>query len=134
MPAFDQYNDMRFSSALNNTNITGNGDTNGVIIDTSGFEALTFVIQSHTITDGSYAVKIQCGDNASLTDASDVTSEFLLGSAPSFSNTEDNVVKKVGTVSGKRYFRIVITASGVTTGGNFSAIASLGKPKSAPVS
>ena len=90
----------------------------GEIIDTQGYESLTFLIQSGTITTGTFTPKIEDGDDAALADASDVDSDFLLGTIAdaTFAATDDDTVKKIGVVSKKRYVRITLTGASTPNG------------------
>jgi len=120
--------------ALNIQLINTNTTTAGVIIDRKAFNSLTFIIASATLTDGTYTVLIEDGDNSSLTDAAAVSDDFLIGTeaAASFVATEDNVSKRIGYIGHKRYVRLSIVSAGTTSGGTVVAIALLGHPKKAP--
>lgn len=102
----------------------------GAIIDTQGFESLTFLILSGTVTDGtSYTPKLDEGDASNLSDAAEVAAAGLVGTiaGATFAATDDNKVKKLGYRCGpKRYVRLTLTPAGATSGGAFSAIAVLG--------
>lgn len=100
--------------------IATNTTTNGTGVDLQGFQSCEFVIVSGTLTDGSYAINVQeSDDNATFTDA---PASAILGGEPTFAATDDNVVKSVGYVGGKRYARIQIVSTGVTTGGTLAAV------------
>jgi len=113
--------------------ISTNTTTSGAIIDTAGYESLVFVVQSGTLTDGTYTIALQEGDNAALSDAATVASANLIGSLPVFAATDDNVTKRIGFVTTKRYARLQIVSTGVTTGGTLGCVAVLGDPATAPV-
>lgn len=119
------------STALSITSISSNTTTNGNIIDTAGFEALEFLFLSGAITDGAYAVKLQHGDAANLSDAADVDSDEQLGDAD-YALADDNIAKRLGYIGKKRYVRVVITSTAVTTGGSIGAIALLAKAHHKP--
>lgn len=129
---YDLHNSVLQKVALNTSAISTNTTTAGAIIDTAGFESIEFIIQSATLTDGAYAIKLEDGDDSGLSDAADVSSDLVLGGLPSFADTDDNTVKRVGSISKKRYQRLSIVSTSVTTGGTLSAVAILGNPRVAP--
>ena len=106
----------------------------GEIIDTHGFESVEFIVTSRTLTDGDYAFFIEDGSASNLSDAELVPGELVLGGPMTYDSTEDATSKRVGAVSKKRYVRISVTSTNVTSGGSFSGIGILGNPQSRPVS
>lgn len=105
--------------------IASNTTTNGSTVDLQGYESCEFVIVSGTLTDGSYAINVQeSDDNATWSDA---PASAILGAEPTFAATDDNTVKSVGYVGSKRYTRIQIVSTGVTTGGTIGASAIRGR-------
>lgn len=129
----DMSNNLDDRKALSITAIGANGTTNGDIIDLQGYDAITFAFLTGTITDGTHAVTFQEGNDSGLADAAAVATSQYLGNAVSIVAADDNVVKRIGILTTKRYARAVITSSGVTTGGTIGAIAMLGRPALAPV-
>ena len=89
---------------------------------------------SGTLTDGAYTITLEDGDAANLSDASTVASTSLVGSLPTFADTEDNTVKHVGYVGKKRYVRLSIVSTSTSSGGTFSAIALKGNAVNRPTS
>lgn len=118
--------------ALNIAAITTNTTTNGASVERTGSESLEFVIQSGVLTDGAYAVNVQHSDDGSVW-ADAVAADDLLGAEPSFAATDDNVVKSVGYIGGKKFARIQIVSTGVTTGGTLGAVAVLDHALHQPV-
>jgi hypothetical protein len=135
MASKDIGNQVKLTPALNpGAAITGNSATNGTTIDTQGFESAAIAVQSGTITDGAFALKLQEGDQSNLSDAADVAQgDYNCGYGASFAATDDNVVKKLGYRGAKRYIRVVLTQSGATSGGIMGAVAILGNARNAPV-
>lgn len=129
----DLHNNVGAVKALSHQTISTNTTTVGDIIDTLGFESIEFILLSAALTDGVYTVKLEDGDDSGLADAADVSSELVLGALPSFILTDDNAVKRVGCISKKRYVRLSIVSTGVTTGGALGAVAAQGHPHSMPV-
>jgi hypothetical protein len=129
----DLFNNVDELKALSHQTINTNTTTAGDIIDTKGFGSIVWVLLSATITDGVYTVKLEDGDDSGLSDAADVDATLLLGSLPALILTDDNAVKRVGCISKKRYVRLSLVSTGVTTGGAMGAVALLGHPSVAPV-
>ena len=74
------------------------------------------VIQTGTITDGTYAVKIQeSTDNSTWTDIS--------GATASLTTTNNSTSTLIAFYRTKRYLRAVVTSTGVTSGGVFAVLA-----------
>lgn len=132
----DLKNNIKVSNALNIQAISTNATTAGAIIDTKGFDSLTFVFQTGTITDGDYTLLIHEGDNGALSDATAVADADLLGTealASFAADTDDNKVSKIGYRGNKRYVRLSVVSTNVTTGGTVGAVAVQGHPQFAPV-
>ena len=107
------------------------------IIDTAGYEScgLVLVTGTNTDTNATFAVLIEDGDDASLSDNAAVADAFLLGTeaAAGFTFADDNECRKIGYVGGKRYVRMTVTPSGNDSGNIFIAgVALLGHPRNAP--
>lgn len=137
----DQLSDIKELNAFDIQAISSDTTTNGDVIDTQGYESVSFVFQTGTITDGDYTVLIQEGDESDLSDASAVVDADLLPvgtgqeAAASFTaDTDDNLVSKIGYRGSKRYVRFNVVSANTTTGGTVGAVAILGYPHEAPVS
>lgn len=102
--------------------------TTGTVIDLQGFDSCRFDFHSATLTDGTYVCSIQEGAVSDGSDAADAPASAVLGTA-SFAATDDNTVKSLAYVGTKRYVRIKIVSTGVTTGGTLGAIAVLGRQR-----
>lgn len=125
MPSVDINFDSEVSAGLNVQIITTDTTTQGVIIDTKGAEALEFLIYSGTITDGTYTPKLEDGDDAALSDAADIDSSLLTNTIANatFTDSDDNAVKKIGVVNHKRYVRLSLVSTGTSSGGTLGAVA-----------
>lgn len=139
MANMDLYSNIKVLPAIDPVTQT-NSDTALVsdIIDTQGYGSLTFVIATGTLTDAdaTFTVLIQDGDNSALSDAANVSDDFLLGTeaAASFTFANDGIVRKIGYVGKKRYVRLTITPSGNNSGAApLAAVVVLGHPTMAPV-
>jgi hypothetical protein len=108
--------------------ISSNTTTNGLVIDLQGYEAARIDIASATLTDGTYTCSLQEGTASDGSDMADVAAAQQLGSAV-FAATDDNTVKSLSYLGSKRYIRVKIVSTGVTTGGTLGAIAVLGRQR-----
>lgn len=116
--------------------ITGNGVTTGATIDAKGFNALTFVVSTGVITDGTFTGQIFGGNASDMSDEVAVAAADLIGAAPAIATTDDGVCERVGVnlaALRKRYYRLKLTQAGATSGGILSAQAILSQPSVAPV-
>lgn len=129
------YSSYKVSNALDTQAITTDTTTAGDIIDTAEYGSLLFVIQSGTLTDGTYTVLIHEGDDSGLSDAAAVADADLTNteSSASFAATDDNTVTKIGYVGSKRYVRLSLVSASTSSGGTLGAIAIQGSPITAPV-
>jgi hypothetical protein len=134
MASFDLYNLVAVQGGLNIGAITTNTTTNGLIVDTQGSYSVMWAIHSGTITDGVYNVQIREGDMANLSDGTLTSADFIIGDVADarFVAADDNAVKKIGYAGKKRYVRLEIVSTAVTSGGTLSASALLGHPRHAP--
>lgn len=130
----DLHSNVKGVLALAVQDITTNTTTVGAIIDTAGFESLEYLIHSGTITDGAYAFVLEEGDDSGLSDAAAVAAAETLGTLTGFVAADDDTTKRVGSIGKKRYQRLSIVSTGVTTGGtNFVSLAVLSDPHTGPV-
>ena len=107
------------------------------IIDTLGFEAceLVLVTGANTDANATFAVLVEDGDAANLSDNTAVADDYLIGTeaAASFTFADDGECRKIGYKGSKRYVRMTVTPSGNDSGNIFLAgVAILGKPSSTP--
>lgn len=127
------YNNTLSQLALASAALT-TGAHNGVAVDTAvfnnDFRDLKFVITTGTVTDGSHVVTVQ---ESAASGSGFAAAANVLGTLPTATSTNSNTVYEFGVVPTLRYVRLVITTSGATTGGVFSATASLGNGRFGPV-
>lgn len=135
----DQMNDLHFVPAIAPVAAQTNADTAIVsaIIDTRGYDSLTFAILTGTNTDtnATFAVTMEHGDNSALSDTAVPATTDLSGTVAlaGFTFADDVECRKIGYIGNKRYVRMTITPSGNNSGDIFlSAIAVLGRPHVAP--
>jgi hypothetical protein len=116
-------------------NNTGNTAMVGAIIDRAGFDGIEFSINLGAIATAaaSFAILIEDGNNANLSDNATVSSTYLIGPITSFAQANQNSVLKFGYVGWNRYTRLTITPSSNSGNAFISAVAILGGPKEMPV-
>lgn len=107
------------------------------IVDTAGYGSCEFVIVTGTNTDANatFAVLVEDGDQANLSDNAAVADTFLLGTEAlaGFTYADDAETRKIGYVGNKRYVRVTVTPSGNDSGNIFLAgVWLLGHPVDAP--
>jgi hypothetical protein len=115
----------------------------GTIIDTQGWESVTFHLAIGQVVDAdaTFAVLLEEGDNVALADAAPVADADMVsqteGIAPEVAAAwnfgDDGEVRKLGYVGAKRYVRLTVTPTGNTGDADFGAGCRLGSPQQAPV-
>jgi len=133
MSSIDLHSQIFCANALSNATIATDTTTVGAIIDTAGYESLEFIIKSGTRTDGTFTPLIQDGDDSGLSDAAAVSDTFLVGTEAAAAITASNALGRIGYVGKKRYVRLSIVSTSVTTGcTSFGAVAVLGNCRTQP--
>jgi len=137
MAKLDGESNIKVLNAIDIQAITTDTTTAGDILDTQGYESVTFVFQAGTLTDGDYTPLIREGDDSGLSDASEVSDLRLLpsgtGQEASAALSTSNGVSKIGVTSNKRYIEASLVSANTSSGGTLGAIALLGHPNNAPV-
>lgn len=112
-----------------------NGTANGTTVDTgiygNDFRTVLFVVSTGTITDGSHAITVQDSNDGSSWATADAGN--IQGSLPTVVAANDDTLFEFGYIPAKQYVRLVVTTSGATTGGVFSAVAVLSEASNTPV-
>ena len=118
--------------ATDNTALVSN------IIDTNGYEALTFVIATGTLADAdaTFAVTVDHGSDSGLSDAASVPADQLAGTLAnaSFTFAADGACRKIGYIGYKRYVRLTITPSANTGNAPIAVVAIQGEALAQPTS
>lgn len=108
----------------------------GQVIDGLGFESVTYLIAAGTLadSDATFAVLLEHSDDDD-TGFDAVPDSGLIGTeaAAGFDFDDDDAVRKLGYIGGKRYTRLTITPSGNSGNAPIAAVAVLGHPHLAPV-
>jgi hypothetical protein len=106
------------------------------IIDMQGYDSLTWLIATGAIpdADATFAVTMDEGEQANLSDAAAVAAADLIGTLAlaGFIFSDDDKVFKVGYKGAKRYVRLTITPSLNTGATLLCAIALRGHPAAVP--
>jgi len=119
----DVVNNILARVAIPATAITTNTTVNGLVIDTQGMIGGGFLIQSATITDGTFTPVIKESDDPGMSGETDVPDLGLSVTEASiaFVAADDNTVKKINVENSKRFITIDIGSTAVTTGGTIGA-------------
>jgi len=108
------------------------------VIDTKGYESLTFLIAAGSLADADVTVTalVEASDAANMAGAVAVPDKELIGTEAKAGLTfaDDNAMRKIGYVGGARYVRLTLTPANNTGNISLSAIALLGHPHNAPTS
>lgn len=118
----DLYNSIEQESAFDSAAISTDTTTNGNIIDTQGFDSITFVADASAYTDGTYTLALQEGDASNLSDATSVAAADLLGGA-AVAVGAANTPKRLGYKGVKRYVRLQIVSTSTSSGATLHAAA-----------
>jgi hypothetical protein len=109
----------------------------GTVIDSLGFDSVTYAIITGTLsdTDASYSALLEESDSDS-TGFTAVADSDLIGTeaAAGFNYSDDGETRKLGYIGSKRFTRLTITPTGANSGNTpVAALAILAHPHSAPV-
>lgn len=107
------------------------------IIDTKGYDSLTWLIVTGTNTDANatFAVTMDESDDSGMSGSNAVAAADLVGTyaLAGFTFADDAETRKIGYSGTKRYVRLTITPSGNDSGNIFvAAIALLANPAILP--
>lgn len=121
------YRKIKHVNGMTSASISSNTATNGASIDlaqtTRGdWRTCLFLVTGGTITDGTYTLSLEDSDNGSAWSAVS-GSEKVAG--PSATITATAGTAEIEYTGNRRYCRLVVTSTGVTTGGAISARAVL---------
>jgi hypothetical protein len=108
----------------------------GQIIDSQGFESVTYIIATGSIADvdATFTILLEEGNVANLSDAAAVADADLLGTEvlAAFQFDDDNECRKLGYIGSKRYTRLTITPVANASAAVICAVAILGHPQISP--
>ena len=128
--AKDLMNMVDVKRAISPVSVADNTAQVSQIIDRQGFDSLTFLIALGSIADvdATFAVTMDEGAAANLSDASAVAAADLIGTyaLAGFQFDSDDKCRKIGYKGNKRYVRLTITPSANASAALMSAVAVLG--------
>jgi hypothetical protein len=136
----DLLNAVAVKRAISPVSVADNTAQVSQIIDRQGFDGLTFMIALGAIADAdaTFAVTMDEGNAANLSDANAVAAADLIGTyaLAGFQFDSDDSTRKIGYKGSKRYVRLTITPSNNSAAALMSAVAVLSgaavKPTSNP--
>ncbi|MEV4033400.1 hypothetical protein [Streptomyces umbrinus] len=101
--------------------------------DQGGFRSALVAVNVGVVTDGTHTVVVQDSPNGS--DWTAVADEFLQGTEPAITSSNDDRVYEIGYTGHQRYLRVVVNVTGSpATGGFYDATIQLGWPRRMPPS
>jgi hypothetical protein len=115
MASYEQKTSLKPVKALNITAITSSTTTVGSSIDTKGFESLTLFVELGARTDGTFLPLVQDSDDD--INFANVDDQFLIGTEAEAQINTANTIKTIGYVGKKRYVKLSIVSTAVTSGG-----------------
>jgi hypothetical protein len=109
-------------------NITSDTTTNGTILDTRNFDlGIVFTIYASAYTDGTYDITIEEDDDVTMATAVAVSSDQLIGQLSDMQvtavATEGDKLGTIGVFGNKRYLRLNVVSTSVTTGADIQVVA-----------
>lgn len=133
----DLANHLAVKRAISPVSVADNTPVVSQIIDLAGFDKAMIAIALGSIADAdaAFAVLLQHGDAANLSDAADVPDSQLTGTeaAAGFKFDSDDQTRKIGYVGPKRYLRLTITPANNAGAALIAAVAILSSARYAPV-
>lgn len=115
--------------------IAADGNTQTVIFDTADADlGVGFYMSAPVLTDGTYTITVEHGDDPALADTEVLTGEFfatvvtdldLVNTGLSTQTDDLGMFAKAGVHSHRRYLRATIVATGVTAGAEVQLLAGL---------
>ena len=132
----DNFNEINVKRVLSPASVADNTAQVGEIVDSKGFNSLTYLIATGSLADAdaTFTVLLEDGATANLADAAAVADAYLLGTEAlsSFIFSDDNKCFKLGYIGNKRYTRLTITTGGNASAALLSAVAVLGEAQIQP--
>lgn len=125
MPRKDITTTLKNQIALNVAAITTSTTTVGNIIDTADYNGgVNFTAFLGVRTDGTFTPLIEDGDVSNLSDAAAVDDAYLVKQNPSLTTAPEaqavlntsNGISKIGYIGAKRYVRLSLVSTTVTSG------------------
>jgi hypothetical protein len=110
------------------------------VVDTLGYRSVTFFVLAGVLADvdATFVTLLEESDAVAMGDATAVADADLLPAgtaqeaAASFQFDDDNIVKRIGYVGGKRYLRLTISPASNSGSAPIGCVCVLGHPTSSP--
>lgn len=135
--AFEDKNQISPKAAIFPQAMSGTTDIVGTIIDTRGFESVTFILTTDAIAASSLAAQllIEDGNDSGLSDAAAVDDAYLIGTeaATAITQASDKVALSIGYVGAKRYVRATLDITTNNGTDKIGCTAFLGNPIQLPL-
>lgn len=117
--------------------ISANGNFDGAILDTADNDGGFMIsVMTANYVDGSYSVSIFESDDSGMAGATEITDpQKIIGTSPivvSAATASGDILETMGVFSNKRYLRVRVVASAVTTGSDVIVV-STQAPEVVPV-
>lgn len=134
----DGSRDKKLLWAKTPTSIGSNTTTASNIIDTQGYDKVTFVVVASAYTDGTFTPAVSESDDSGMSgenavaDADLTRLETAAAITAATSNSADNS-GKIGYVGSKRYVTCDIVSTGVSSGATVGVLAILENAHNQPV-
>lgn len=110
---------------------TVTGATVDLLVHGDAARSAMVVINAGVVTDGTHTITVQ--DSPDGTSWTAVADEFLQGTEPAITSSNDAQIHEIGYTGQQRYLRVVSTVSGApATGGLYSVDILLGWPRRMP--
>ncbi len=123
-------------TAIAPASVADNTAAVSAVIDTFGYAQCEFLITLGAIADAdaTFAVTLEHGDAANLSDTAAVTAANLQGALADagFQFDSDNGVRRIGYLKAKRYVRLTVTPTANSGSAIFGVTALLGAPTLSP--
>ena len=117
-------------NAKTSETITNTTPVVGEIIDTDGFNSVSFALMCSAYTSGNISIsKVEESDDSGMSGATEVDAARLIGSLPTVDAAGESA--QVGVVSNKRYLQVTVVGAD-TPSATVSAVAVKGHPFNAP--
>lgn len=112
----DLFSNVQINRAISPVSIADNTAAVSQIIDRQAFNSLMFAIATGNLADAdaTFAILVEHGDVANLSDAAAVPDDMLNGTEAlaGFTFAADDSTRKIGYVGDKRYVRLTLTPAG----------------------
>ena len=132
MASRDLKNNIKIVNGLNITSIASNTTTAGVEVDTAGYESVTIEVITGARNDGTVTPLLQESD-VSGTYSGSVDDADLIGLEADAALSTAHSRARFGYTGTKRYVKVSLVSTSVTTGLTAGASVILGNSKTSPV-